>query len=105
MMAPLCKVVQSCSGQPFPRYSFLSRYLLNTASVGGGRTAGGEPPGGAGKMKKFVAGVVVGVVVSWGGGFVGPTGDHNGVFWGKLRNPAKNSYINVYRDAMQGDVG
>jgi hypothetical protein len=70
-----------------------------------GRTAGGEPPGGAGKMKKFVAGVVVGFVVSCGVGFAAPTVEHNGFFWGKLSNPAKTSYINGYSDAMQVSVG
>jgi hypothetical protein len=56
-------------------------------------------------MKKFVMGVVVGFVVSCGVGFAAPTVEHNGIFWGKLSNPAKTGYINGYSDAMQVSVG
>jgi hypothetical protein len=66
---------------------------------------GQESPGGADEMKKFVAGVVVGFLVSCGVGFAAPTVEHNGIFWGKLSNPAKTGYINGYGDAMQVSVG
>jgi hypothetical protein len=56
-------------------------------------------------MKKFIAGVVMGLVVSLGVGFAAPSMDHNGVFWSKLNNSAKAGYINGYSDAMQVSVG
>src|SRR5579859_6596838 len=56
-------------------------------------------------MKKFIAGVVVGFVVSCGAGFAAQSFDHNGVFWNKLNNAAKSGYINGYGDAMQVSAG
>jgi len=56
-------------------------------------------------MKKFIAGVLVGLVVSLGVGFAAPSMDHDGVFWNKLNNAAKAGYVNGYSDAMQVSVG
>lgn len=56
-------------------------------------------------MKKFIAGVVAGFMVNWAVGFAAPTVDHNGLFWNKLNNSGKTSYINGYSDAMQISVG
>lgn len=56
-------------------------------------------------MKKFIAGVVIGFVVSCGVGFAASSFDHNGVFWNKLNSTAKTGYINGYGDAMQVSVG
>lgn len=56
-------------------------------------------------MKKFIAGLLVGLVVSLGVGFAAPSMDHNGDFWNKLNNSAKAGYINGYSDAMQVSVG
>jgi hypothetical protein len=56
-------------------------------------------------MKKFIAGVVVGFVVSCGAGFAGQSFEHNGVFWNKLNDAAKSGYINGYGDAMQVSAG
>jgi hypothetical protein len=63
------------------------------------------PLGGAGQMKKFIVGVVLGFLVSCGIGMAAPSFDHNGVFWTKLSNQAKTGYINGYSDAMQVSVG
>jgi hypothetical protein len=57
------------------------------------------------KMKKFIAGVVVGFVASGGVGIAAQSFDHNGVFWNKLNNAAKTGYINGYGDAMQVSAG
>jgi hypothetical protein len=54
-------------------------------------------------MKKFVAGVVVGFVVSCAFAFAS-AGDHNGVFWNKLNRAAKDGYVNGYADAMRVSV-
>lgn len=56
-------------------------------------------------MKKFIAGVVLGMMMAWGVVFAAPSVDHNGVFWKKLSNPAKAGYINGYSDAMQVSTG
>jgi hypothetical protein len=56
-------------------------------------------------MKKFISGVVVGLIVGGGIGFAAPSFDHNGLFWNKLSVPAKTGYINGYSDAMQVSVG
>ena len=56
-------------------------------------------------MKKFIAGVVLGLMVSWGMGFAAPTVDHDGTFWNKLGTSAKAGYISGYGDAMQVSVG
>ena len=56
-------------------------------------------------MRKFIAGVVVGFLVSCGIGFAATSFDHNGLFWNKLDTSAKTGYINGYGDAMQVSVG
>ena len=56
-------------------------------------------------MKKFIAGVVVGLIASCGAGFAASSFDHNGVFWNKLNCAAKTGYINGYGDAMQVSIG
>jgi hypothetical protein len=56
-------------------------------------------------MKKFIVGVALGFLVSWGVGFAAPNFDHNGTFWSKLSGSAKTGYVNGYSDAMQVSVG
>jgi len=55
-------------------------------------------------MKKFVAGVVLGFLASWGVSFAA-FGSHNGVFWSRLNESAKDGYVNGYSDAMKVSVG
>jgi hypothetical protein len=55
-------------------------------------------------MKKFIAGVVVGLGLSCGFGFASTGFEHNGIFWQRLTNPAKTGYIDGYRDAMDVSV-
>ncbi|MGH8013914.1 MAG: hypothetical protein ACREQ4_15610 [Candidatus Binataceae bacterium] len=55
-------------------------------------------------MNKFIAGVVVGFVVSCTAVFASPAVEHNGFFWNKLNSSAKSGYINGYGDAMQVSV-
>jgi hypothetical protein len=55
-------------------------------------------------MKKFIAGVVVGMGLSSGMGFASSGFSHNGFFWQQLSNPVKTGYINGYRDAMDISV-
>jgi hypothetical protein len=55
-------------------------------------------------MKKFIAGVVVGVGLSCGVGLAAPIVEHNGIFWHQLTNAAKTGYISGYRDAMDVSV-
>src|SRR5580704_15580579 len=56
-------------------------------------------------MKKFIAGVVVGFVLSCAGVFAAPSFDHNGSYWNQLNPSAKSGYVNGYSDAMQVSVG
>ena len=56
-------------------------------------------------MKKFIAGVVVGFVLSCAGVFAAPSIDHNGSYWNQLNSSAKSGYVNGYSDAMQVSVG
>jgi len=56
-------------------------------------------------MKKFVSGMVVGLMLACGFSFAAPNLDHNGLFWNKLDSTAKNGYVNGYADAMQVSVG
>jgi hypothetical protein len=56
-------------------------------------------------MKKFIAGVVVGFVLSCVGVFAAPSFDHNGSYWNRLNSSAKSGYVNGYSDAMQVSVG
>jgi hypothetical protein len=76
--------------------SNLIRYLRFRCSLGGALSF---------KMKKFIAGVVVGFVASCGVGFAASSMDHNGVFWNKLDGTAKTGYIHGYGDAMQVSAG
>jgi hypothetical protein len=55
-------------------------------------------------MKKFIAGVVVGLGLSCGIGAASPILEHNGIFWHQLTNAAKTGYIDGYRDAMDISV-
>jgi hypothetical protein len=56
-------------------------------------------------MKKFIAGVVVGFMLSCVGVFAAPSFDHNGSYWNQLNAAAKDGYVNGYSDAMQVSVG
>jgi hypothetical protein len=56
-------------------------------------------------MKKFIAGVVVGFVLSCAGVFAAPSFDHNGSYWNQLNASAKSGYVNGYSDAMEVSVG
>lgn len=56
-------------------------------------------------MKKFIAGVVVGFVLSCVGVFAAPSFDHNGSYWNHLNASAKSGYVNGYSDAMEVSVG
>ena len=55
-------------------------------------------------MKRFVAGVVVGLMASCAFAFASSNADHNGLFWNKLNRPVKEGYINGYSDAMRVSV-
>ena len=55
-------------------------------------------------MKKFAAGVMLGFVASWAVAFASPNVGHNGVFWNRLNNAAKDGYVNGYSDAMRVSV-
>ena len=55
-------------------------------------------------MKRFVAGMVVGFVVSSGFAFASMSANHNGMFWNKLNRAAKDGYVNGYADAMRVSV-
>lgn len=55
-------------------------------------------------MKKFIAGVVVGLMLSCAAVFAAP-GNHDGVYWNRLNSSAKVGYVNGYSDAMQVSVG
>jgi hypothetical protein len=56
-------------------------------------------------MKKFTAGVVLGFIASWAVAFASATVNHNGGFWNRLNNAAKDGYVNGYSDAMRVSVG
>jgi hypothetical protein len=56
-------------------------------------------------MKKFVAGAVLGFLASWGVSFAATNYGHNGIFWNKLNDSAKDGYVNGYSDAMRVSVG
>ncbi|HLH76131.1 MAG TPA: hypothetical protein VKV28_04915 [Candidatus Binataceae bacterium] len=56
-------------------------------------------------MKKFVAGTVMGFLLSWSMVFGAQSLDHNGVFWSGLSNSGRTGYVNGYSDAMQVSVG
>jgi hypothetical protein len=55
-------------------------------------------------MKKFVAGVVLGFIASWGVTFAA-SGNHNGIFWNRLNDSAKDGYVSGYSDAMKVSAG
>ena len=56
-------------------------------------------------MKKFNAGVVLGIIASWAVAFASSPINHNGGFWNRLNNAAKDGYVNGYSDAMRVSVG
>jgi hypothetical protein len=56
-------------------------------------------------MKKFAAGVVLGFIASWAVAFASVVVNHNGGFWNRLNNAAKDGYVNGYSDAMRVSVG
>ncbi|HTT76097.1 MAG TPA: hypothetical protein VMF50_08980 [Candidatus Binataceae bacterium] len=56
-------------------------------------------------MKKFIAGLLLGLLTSSVIGFAATPVDHDGNFWDSLNNQAKTGYINGYSDAMQVSVG
>ncbi len=55
-------------------------------------------------MKRFVAGVVVGLIASGAVAFASSSANHNGMFWNKLNRAAKDGYVNGYADAMRVSV-
>lgn len=56
-------------------------------------------------MKKFIAGLLIGLLTSSLISFAAAPADHDGTFWGGLNNAGKTGYINGYSDAMQVSVG
>ena len=56
-------------------------------------------------MKKFIAGLLVGLLTSSLISFAAAPVDHDGTFWTSLNNAGKTGYINGYSDAMQVSVG
>lgn len=56
-------------------------------------------------MRKFIAGVVVGFILSCVGAFAATSFEHNGAYWNQLNPSAKAGYVNGYSDAMQVSVG
>jgi hypothetical protein len=57
------------------------------------------------QMKKFAAGVVLGFLANWAVASATPLISHNGSFWNRLNNAAKDGYVNGYSDAMRVSVG
>jgi hypothetical protein len=55
-------------------------------------------------MKRFVAGVVVGLLASCAVAFASANANHNGLFWNKLNRNVKEGYVNGYADAMRVSV-
>src|SRR5260370_8135127 len=55
-------------------------------------------------MKKFAAGVMLGFVASWAMAFASSNLNHDGSFWNRLNNAAKDGYVNGYSDAMRVTV-
>ncbi len=56
-------------------------------------------------MKKFSAGVIVGLLAGWVVAVGATVVEHNGVYWGRLNSAAKSGYVTGYADAMQVSVG
>jgi hypothetical protein len=56
-------------------------------------------------MKKFIAGLILGLLTSSLITFAAAPVDHDGSFWGSLNGAGKNGYISGYSDAMQVSVG
>lgn len=56
-------------------------------------------------MKKFIAGLVLGLLTSSLITFAAAPVDHDGSFWDSLNSAGKNGYISGYSDAMQVSVG
>jgi hypothetical protein len=56
-------------------------------------------------MKRFVAGVIAGFVLSCGWAFATEDLSHNGAFWMGLDSSGKRGYVTGYTDAMKISVG
>jgi len=56
-------------------------------------------------MKKFSAGVAVGLLAGWVVAVGATVVEHNGVYWGRLNPAGKSGYVTGYGDAMQVSVG
>jgi hypothetical protein len=56
-------------------------------------------------MKKFTAGLLIGLLTSSLISFATVPVDHDGTFWISLNSAGKTGYINGYSDAMQVSVG
>jgi len=56
-------------------------------------------------MKKFASGVLLGFLASWAVAFASSNVSHDGSFWNRLNNAAKDGYVNGYSDAMRVSVG
>ncbi len=56
-------------------------------------------------MKKFASGVLLGFLASWALAFASSSVSHDGSFWNRLNNTAKDGYVNGYSDAMRVSVG
>src|SRR5277367_2873644 len=56
-------------------------------------------------MKKFIAGLLAGLLTSSLISFAAAPVDHDGNFWGSLNSAGKTGYISGYSDAMQVSVG
>jgi hypothetical protein len=56
-------------------------------------------------MKKFASGVLLGFLASWAVAFASPNVNHDGSFWNRLNNAAKDGYVNGYSDAMRVSIG
>ena len=56
-------------------------------------------------MKKFASGVLLGFLASWAVAFASSNVSHDGSFWNRLNNTAKDGYVNGYSDAMRVSIG
>ena len=86
--------------QAVPRPGILCNRDL-VQSVLAHRTAG-EP---AYIMKKFGAGLMIGLLAGWVVAVGATVVEHNGVYWGRLNPAGKSGYVTGYADAMQVSVG
>jgi len=56
-------------------------------------------------MKKFSAGMAVGLLAGWVVAVGATVVEHNGIYWGQLNTAGKSGYVTGYADAMQVSVG